>query len=189
MYNGEKSDVDKLKQAASTGASKPDAVLEVDPAKMRRFMQEVRDNQNLGMGIVGGLAAAALGAIGWAAITALTGYQIGWMAIGVGFLVGITVRKLGGGVDKTFGVVGAGCALLGCLAGNLFTFYVLISNAPNMPLTEVVSLFDWNAIIDFMIDSFNPMDVLFYGIAIYYGYKNSFRQTTPEELSKLVKTG
>jgi hypothetical protein len=33
-----------------------------------------------------------------------------------------------------------------------------------------------------MMDAFSPMDLLFYGIAIYEGYKFSFRQITEEEL-------
>ena len=70
MDNDQKSSLDKFGQTGSThdpgapeapGATGPDAVLEIDPAKMHRFMQTVRDNQNLGLGIVGGLAAAAVG--------------------------------------------------------------------------------------------------------------------------------
>jgi len=34
--------------------------------------------------------------------------------------------------------------------------------------------------------TFDPMDILFYGIAVYEGYKLSFRQVSPEELASLV---
>jgi len=50
-----------------------------------RKLQEARDNQNLSLGVGGGIAAAVVGAIIWAIITVVTGYQIGWMAVGVGF--------------------------------------------------------------------------------------------------------
>lgn len=187
MEYEKKGAIHHMRQTSSEMDSKTDAVPAVDPMKLRRFMQEIRDNQNLSMALVGGLAAAALGATVWAAITALTGLQIGWLAVGVGYLVGITVRKLGAGIDKTFGALGAGCALLGCLAGNLLTICVFISIAENISLTEVVSRLDWDIATSLMIDSFDPIDALFYGIAVYYGYKNSFRQTTPEEMRKLAR--
>ena len=47
---------------------------------------------NLPPGVVAGLGAAIVGAAIWAAITAATDYQIGFMAIGVGFLAGFAVR-------------------------------------------------------------------------------------------------
>ena len=76
---------------------------------------------NLPLGALAGLGAAIAGAAIWAAITAATEYQIGWMAIGVGFLVGFAVRVVGKGSEASFGVVGAVLALLGCLLGNLLT--------------------------------------------------------------------
>jgi hypothetical protein len=45
-----------------------------------------------------GLAAAIVGAIAWYAVIKLTGYELGLLAIGVGFLVGRAVRKGGRGL-------------------------------------------------------------------------------------------
>lgn len=44
-----------------------------------------------------GAGAAALGTIAYFAVLALTGYEIGWIAVGVGWLVGRAVRKGGYG--------------------------------------------------------------------------------------------
>jgi len=33
------------------------------------------------------------------------------------------------------------------------------------------------------------MDLLFYGIALYYGYKLAFRQLTEEELQRMLSGG
>jgi len=63
--------------------------------------------------------AAGIGAALWALITVATNYQIGFMALGVGFLVGHSVRAFGKGVDTGFGVLGAVLALAGCLAGKI----------------------------------------------------------------------
>lgn len=44
-----------------------------------------------------GVLAAIVGSLGWIVISKITGYQIGFVAIGVGYLVGKAVRKGAGG--------------------------------------------------------------------------------------------
>ncbi len=77
---------------------------EFDQAKLQLMLQEIRGNQNLLFGVVGGMVAAAVGAAIWAVITALTNFQIGWMAVGVGFLVGYAVRMCGKVLIRVLGL-------------------------------------------------------------------------------------
>jgi len=161
--------------------------MEIDPLKVKQFIQQLKDNQNLGLGILGGLGGAAIGAAIWAGVTAATHFQIGWMAIGVGFLVGYGVRKLGQGIDSRFGVAGAILALLGCMAGNLLAVCIMVSSDQNIPFFDLLSRLDPNVCYAVMKETFHVMDILFYGIAIYEGYKFSIRRVTEEELRTLVK--
>ena len=86
-------------EATTTMDMEPEAQASViDPAKMAMFNAQLDAEQNLPLGVCGGLLAAVLGAAVWAGVTVATGYQIGWMAVGVGFVVGFTVRLLGKGV-------------------------------------------------------------------------------------------
>ncbi|MEK6743051.1 MAG: hypothetical protein AABZ15_05560 [Nitrospirota bacterium] len=139
-----------------------------------RKLQEARDNQNLSMGAVGGIAAAAVGAVIWAIITIATGYQIGWMAIGVGFLVGYAVKLLGKGVDPVFGYAGAAIALAGCIIGNLLTVVIMVSRQESLEVLTVLSRLTPGLALDILKETFQPMDVLFYGLAVYEAYKISF---------------
>jgi hypothetical protein len=75
------------------------------------------------LGGFAGLAAAIIGAIIWAVVTVTTKYQIGWMALGVGTLVGFALRIGNGG--KTFGILGAFLALFSCILGNYFSLIAL----------------------------------------------------------------
>lgn len=160
---------------------------EVDQIKFQMMMQEMKENQNLSFGIIGGIVAAAIGASVWGIITAVTNFQIGWMAVGVGLLVGYAVRISGKGIDKTFGVVGAVLSLLGCVAGNLLTACIIISTHQHIPFVQLVSRLNPEIVIELIKATFNPMDLLFYGIAVYEGYRFSFRRLNKEELEKLTK--
>ncbi len=126
--------------------------------------------------VVAGTAAAFIGALVWAFITVLTSYQIGWMAIGVGALVGFAVQIFGGGRDMTFGVVGAGMALFGCAVGNLMAACAFISSDPRNADIGTVSIF-FDAVSSpvtatrIMSATFHPLDILFYVLAVTTGYK------------------
>jgi hypothetical protein len=127
--------------------------------------------QNLPMGIMAGLAAAAVGAAIWAMITLVTNFQIGWMAVGVGFLVGWAVRVAGKGTTTMFGVLGATLALGGCLAGNLLTGCLVASRQLEIGIIDILARLTPAFTLDLMWAMFSPMDLLFYGLAIYEGYR------------------
>ena len=149
-------------------------------------VQVLRDEQNLFAGLLAGLFAAIAGAAIWAIVTALTGYQIGWMAVGVGFLVGLAVRSLGKGIDKIFGVMGALLGLFGCLLGNLLAVCYFISDAMGIAYFDVVMQLTPAIAIEILQDTFTPIDLLFYGIAIYEAYRFSFRNITEDDLANAL---
>ena len=123
-----------------------------------------------------------MGAALWAVVTITTGYQIGYIAVAVGFLVGFAMRQFGKGTDQVFGVVGAVLALLGCGLGNLFSACAVLSQQEGIPFFDVLSVLDLEIISELMAATFSPVDLLFYGIAIYEGYKLSFHQLTAQDL-------
>ena len=172
---------DQAKEGLGKGA------VEIDQIKYQVMMQELKADQILSFGIVGGIVAATIGATIWAIITAVTNFQTGWMAVGVGLLVGYAVRISGKGIDKTFGVAGAALSILGCVVGNLLTACILISRNQNIPFHDLLSRLNPEIVVEIMKVTFNPMDVLFYAIAVYEGYRFSFRRLSKEELEKLVK--
>ena len=161
--------------------------IEIDQARYEQFLYQIEGNQNLVMGVIGGAGAALIGACVWAAVTVLTNFQIGWMAVGVGFLVGYAVRIFGKGLSNIYGFAGAALALFGCLAGNLLSVCAVISKQEAIPLIDLLSRLNYLIIFDLMKATFSPIDLLFYGIAVYEGYRFSFRQITQEELAGFVK--
>ncbi len=140
-------------------------------------LQESGGKQNLALGIAAGAGAALAGAIIWAVVSAVTNYQIGWMAVGVGALVGYAVRRAGNGTDSSFGIAGAVLSFLGCFVGNFLTIIIIVSRQESIPLLDIVSRITPEIFSELMKEAFQPMDLLFYGIAVYEGFKLSFAQS------------
>jgi hypothetical protein len=125
--------------------------------------------------VTAGMIAAVIGAALWAIITYITEMQIGFMAIGIGFLVGFAVQKYGKGVEKRFGILGAGLSLAGVLLGNLFAIIAFASHEFGVGFFQMLGAFDWGAAPSLITSTLGPIDLLFYGIALYEGYRFSFR--------------
>jgi len=156
--------------------------IKVNENKLNTYIEKLKLEQNLPMGVLAGLLASLVGGLLWAAITIITEYQIGYMAIAVGFIVGYGVRYMGKGLDQIYGVIGAFFALLGCLLGNFFSIVGFAANEMEMGYMETLNYIDYAVIPEVMGETFSPIDLLFYGIAIYEGYKFAFRPITEEEI-------
>jgi len=179
--------VQTMDQTADRAAQPADQqAVSIDPQKLQRYVTRMRMEQNFMMGITGGFVGAAIGAVLWALVTVLTKYQIGYMALGVGFLAGFGVKLLGKGVDSKFQYAGAALALAGCLAGNLMAMIIFGSLDTGISITTILSRLTPAVIMDLYKATFNVMDILFYGLAISIGYKYSLKTIPKEDLGKLV---
>ncbi len=156
--------------------------MSINQVKLDQYIEQLRLDQNLPFGLISAFIASIAGASVWAVITVSTEYQIGYMAVAVGFLVGYVLRYTGKGIDKIFGISGAILALFGCLLGNLLSIIGFVANSEGLGYFETMSLIDYAVVPEIMMETFSPMDLLFYGIAIYEGYKFSFRKITEEEI-------
>jgi hypothetical protein len=153
------------------------------------IIEELKASQSLGKAVLGGLIGSLAGAILWAIITALTKYQIGYMAIAVGFLTGFMVKKLGQGFEQRFAYIGAIWSLIGCFLGNILAVLIMVSNQEIIPFMELLPLLNIDIIVGIVKDTFSPMDLLFYGIAVYEGYRFSLmtKLEVTNKLNKLIK--
>jgi hypothetical protein len=121
------------------------------------------------LGGFAGLAAAIIGAIIWAVVTVTTKYQIGFMALGVGALVGFALRIGNGG--KLYGILGAFLALFGCILGNYFSLIAFASAEQHVGFFTMLNQADPSKVINAMWEDFMSTSILFYAIAAYEGYK------------------
>jgi hypothetical protein len=136
---------------------------------------KILSEQNFNLAIPAGIGAAILGAVVWAVVTVATEMQLGLMAIAVGYIVGRAVRAVGHGIEPKFGYLGAACALLGCIAGNVLSDIAFYAKIRGIGFGEALGDLDM-ALLTKLVSTFSqPMDLLFYAIAIYEGYKFSLK--------------
>jgi hypothetical protein len=138
-------------------------------------IEQIDDQPNLIMGWIGGVIAMLVSAGIWGAITYFTGYQIGWIAIGVGFLVGIAIRFLGKGKSLTFGISAAVLSLIGCVLGNLLVYAGIIARQEGASFLDIFFflLLTPAAAIEVFTIAFDFFDILFYALAAYVGFNTA----------------
>jgi uncharacterized membrane protein YsdA (DUF1294 family) len=158
-------------------------VLEIDRARAEQFRRQMRDEQNWSRAVLGGLTAAVFGAILWALVTALSGYKTAVMALGVGACVGFVVRKQGKGVEDKFGLLAGTLALSGCLAGNVLALAAIVARDQGVSLLGVLLAFlaRPQGVVLLLMATYSPLDLLFYGLALYEAYVLAFRKITAAE--------
>ena len=131
---------------------------------------------NIPLAVAAGVGAMAVGTAIWVGVTVATNFQIGYMAVGVGFIVGLAMRFAGRGVGQPYHAIGAALGLLGCALGNLFTGCVLVAREMETSFGNVVANLNPEMVGEIMKAMFSPMDILFYVLAAMAGWKYSVLQ-------------
>ncbi len=167
----------------ATQSQTPDASkFQINEQIVQAHLENLKQDQNLMFGIVVGSIGGIVGAILWAVITIVTNYQIGWLAVGVGFLAGFGMRQMGKGIDKIFGITGGLIALFSVVLGNFLAILGFVSQNLGVDFFVVVARFDYSLTFAVLKESFSFMDIIFYAIAVYEGDKFSFRNISSDHL-------
>ncbi len=153
-------------------------------ALMQALNAKLLREQNLPLGIAAGLGAAILGSLLWTGITVFTHSEFGLVAIAIGAGVGYAMRFAGKGVTKVFGVIGAVLSLLSCVAGEFFSAVELAATNEGIGFSEMLSKIDPGAAFQAIVTGSSIMTYIIWAIAVYEGYKLSFRKLTPQEIQE-----
>lgn len=128
----------------------------------------------IGLGIVAGI----VGAIAWYYIVVLTGYEIGYVALGLGYLIGFAVY-FGGGKKRNHKLQILAAILTAltiffaehAIFNHMATEYVQshLSEFPDFAVGDkaYVSLFNSN----FLSNLVSPISLVIFALGIYFAYK------------------
>ena len=129
--------------------------------------------ENFALGLLAGIVAAGIGAGVWMGVTlAMNGGHIGYMALGVGALVGLAIRVAGHGRSMIFGIMGAVLTLVGCLGGDILTLAQQAST-PEHDFYSTLTSMDLTQVVPNIFSKMDAIMYLIYGIGIFEGYKLS----------------
>jgi len=99
----------------------------IDTEIARAAAQEQFSFGNLLGALVGGLAAAIIGGVVWGFIVFKTEHEIGYMALGIGFLCGMGVILLSGGRKGIpFQIIAVLCSIVGIAIGKYAAFFLVL---------------------------------------------------------------
>ena len=119
--------------------------------------------------IAGGLVAAVVGGVAWGLIVKISDYEVGFVAWGIGFLVGTAVVLAAGGArGRHLQIVAVLLALVGILIGKYLSF-ALITQEEAESFGASVGLFSGD-MFDFFRENldavFGLFDFLWVGLAV-----------------------
>ena len=130
-----------------------------------------------------GLLAAAAGSVGWILISKLTGYQIGIVAIGIGYLVGKAVRKGAGGFGgRRYQVLAVFLTYSAIALASLPAIFEALRQAPHHEAAAAAPglgtvLWAWTLLLGYALaspflgGSQNFMGLVIIGIGLYEAWK------------------
>lgn len=120
-----------------------------------------------------GIPAGIIAAVIWAILTVITGWEFGFVAIGIGYLVGYAVYYGAGKKgDQKLQFLSAGISLIAIFIGEyLITNHYLYTSLIDQGMNTLYFLKVWPVIketVYYVIDF--PITFLFWTIALYAGY-------------------
>ena len=129
--------------------------------------------------VVGGVLAAIAGGAAWAALVIISGYEIGFAAIGIGFLSGFGVVLFSrGGAGTLFQVIAALTSVIGVVVGKYSYYWYYLKQAVveeyGMDVAANVRLISLDVSQAFMMDAssfLGGFDLLWVGLAVVTAWK------------------
>lgn len=143
-------------------------------SEYEEMVEKLNSESRTGLGIIFGLLLGVIGAILWAVVVKVTGYNIGIVAIGVGYLVSEGFVRTGRGTKKSIGIIAGVIALISIFLGEMLTMIVLIAEYWDMSILEAVQNMYISKLPMLVIESTEPISIVFYLIAVRYAYQRSF---------------
>ena len=182
-----KEEPETKKKAAPGKAAPRKAAPKKQPSEVA--LKKLRRYQSFLYALIGGLLITATAAAGWAFITAMTGYQGVYLALGVGVLVGIAVRFFGAGIKQIFGILAALLALTGSLLGYYLSQNGFLEELQLARIMGIPDYLDQELMLNSMRDSFVPLDLVFYGLAVLLAYFIAIRRINSRKMARLEHDG
>ncbi len=145
--------------------------------QLDQYFSQKPTARSLGGAMLWGLGAAVLGAAGWWAFGWVTGYELGLIAIAVGYGVGWAVRRgsgsLGGRVYQVIALVLTYLAITGASLPYIVQSMLEEQPDPNALAVVLTTILAWPLalVMPFLVISENVIGLLLMGFALYQAWQ------------------
>ncbi len=139
------------------------------------MIEKINKEANFPLAIFLGIVFGLIGAIAWALISKITGYNIGIIALLIGFLVSQGFIIAGKSTKIGMGIIAAIIAFISILLGNLIIAFIGIAEYLDMEFFELLQVFDYQTyMLDLIKEIHSPLTIVFYLISMSTAFKRSY---------------
>jgi hypothetical protein len=156
--------------------------LQINQDKLNDYIEGIKSEQNIKNAIIAWFITMLICSIIWATITVLSGYQIGYMSLGLGAAIWFMVSIFGKGIDQIYGVIWWILALIWTLLWNFLSIIWFVSKDDWISILEAINIIDFSYLPQIIMQSFVPMDLIFYWLAMVVWFQLSFRKISEDEI-------
>ncbi|MFF4486930.1 hypothetical protein ACFY0F_10610 [Streptomyces sp. NPDC001544] len=126
---------------------------------------------NVALGLVAALGAALVAAALYGVVIGLTKHEIGWAAVGVGFVIGLAAGKVGGR-NPALAVAGAMLALGAVYIGHLVGEAMIGADSVGVSFSKLIFQ-HFGLVQDAWKEDADPLTFLFFGLAAFAAFSGT----------------
>jgi hypothetical protein len=165
----------------------PEAKPKIAPAVYQHYVDVRRSDQHYQLALLAGIVGSAVGVAIWLGISLTANVQAEWTALGIGILTGWLVRVAGKGFDRVFGVVAAMLTAIGCFVAILVSgCHFMALKTEGAVLVDALTTLTPETFREVFSATFDPMDGVFYGIALALAFRIAYRRMSGVERAHLL---
>lgn len=122
--------------------------------------------QNFAAAVIIGAVATLLAAAAYGIMVVTWAFSYGFVAAGVGIVIGLSMQFLGRGVSMKFAVVAAVYAITGCVLGNLFRVIIELASANATTLIDVLPNSSLSVLAERSVSNLSFVDLVYWFVAV-----------------------
>ena len=123
--------------------------------------------QNFAAAVIVGAVATILAAAAYGIIVATWAFSYGFVAAGVGIVIGLSMQFLGRGISMKFAVVATVYAIIGCVLGNLFRVIIELAQANATSPIDVLRNNSLSVLAEWSVSDVSFVDLVYWFVAVF----------------------
>ncbi|KAB1065995.1 inorganic phosphate transporter [Salibacter halophilus] len=143
------------------------------------------DEQNWDKAVIAGAVVALLGSVLWGVFAYAFGMMLSITAAVIGFLISLTVRKFGKGIEKKFTYLSIAFSLISLIIGHMLAIVFFTASQSDLSVLEVLSSLGFTGLVIGYFASFSLPMIFFYVAAIISSFYVSERKISAKDIQEM----